>query len=498
MADARYRALISWEAENGDDPKLSGWRVYGSRPLTSSEQLLAEVGRNDRSAEVEVDEGRWIFRVVPLGEGGKLASILQQAQLDVRIDASGLPAPKQPAAADTGVGASEPLQGTAEVEPKDSDDAADRVDVIQGSDPQTGSLIATLPLPAAAPNLADGQSRASVAIPFTGLGFSDTRSWSVVHRAPDGRAGTPALIQDLLPDMDDAGLLELAKIDGATLDHFPAPAASSPWEHDATDGFRLKRIPTTDGMVGLSEWESPAGLLANVHEYCAYLPRGTIESEEIDLGAVQRGILDVYHEIQRASASPPADWPASMFTGIPMQPGDDPDFAGTRDGPDWIFVRGMDGAGKPLHPLRPRIFVKWGTTTPIPSAYVPYRPLMWIPKARYVRLKIDIQDYGLWQVKVPKLFVRLRIKRAVQVGSGSVPGNQATGILTLANDRVTGASPFPNALTVLLTPRTAGRGLAVIAKAPSDSPPNVTVTHFDMAGATPATQTDFDYVAVGY
>jgi hypothetical protein len=509
MAKATYLVAIEWET-NRYDSRLKDFVIYGvragSNDMYVKGQQLAVVDGKERSAEVELEEGNWVIRVIPRNHDGTEAPLgIDVPVLRTRVDSSGLPdAPSTPVNAS--VGPSEPVGATAAVDPVDGSDPTEAIQVIEGPDEYRGKLVAELP---AFEGAADGGNRARMSVlgqaAIMGYGVGVDRTLNVRGMARGHAPGSAATaITMKMPALDDAFSVEIASLiatgSGVTLENWTTPASTDPVESDNNDGWRARAIPTRSAAG--TEWEDKVGgLLEDVPTLACYLNDFEIETQEVDLGHTHRGVLDINDEWQRKSSAFP-DGRHGYFT-LPKYPDEETALAGTqeKDHHEWA-ARFIRRDGKPCQPLRHvQWWAKWDTVTPITNAYVPYRPGMWVFDARYIRLKCHVLDpSGLYQLMMPRMDAYLHVKYQRQFGSTQCDASTATKTVNLSNDAIMTAStsPFQNRMMVIVTPTVSGKVLSVTAKSATANPPTFTVTHVDMTGATPSTATPFDWMVIGY
>jgi hypothetical protein len=300
-------------------------------------------------------------------------------------------------------------------------DVPHRMQVIEGPSAEQGRLLheyEVLPDGVSAP---DAPRRVTEGFPIAGTGLGATRTIHLRAMSLDGRPGASVSRVAFSPGGDGYYGHSIASIAGATLSGFPAAGATDPFEYDATDGVRLRAIPAISGGAA---WGTVAGGLTITHRVGPYLGAAKVESNEVDLGADVRFVLDIYDEVRRRSGTFPLKAIAALSI-MPICPeGYEPYRDDTALHPGWL-AREAQGDGKARNPIRPQ-HARWefviGTSASVPHAdadYRPYIPGMWL-KGRYLRVRLVLAEPTChWQVTCPNATVVARIPRLHTTHAGT-------------------------------------------------------------------------------
>lgn len=472
MTRSLFQVELSW-SQDVPDPNIAEWVVYRSTERLLKGKPVAVVPKNQTRAVFEAPEGSAYYRVIPRGADGTEGTWEDVEPELLRVSAAKLPDQDLPV--NLGAGPAEPFGGNVRLDPASiGNRKAEAVEVIRGPDQYCGHLVHAQPLYDEAMDGDDFSlgDYAQAPIPLIGQGQPSQKFW-VVTRGADGDMTKGCFEDQFIPPRHNCEVDPIASWSGASQNGFPALPTITPWEADATDGYRFKLIP--DCTTVDTSFTDKSGPMCDTPRMARYLTKGKLESNEIDMGTIMYGLLDIHHEFQRKSAD--AAGIKSRYLCVPSQPHMQPEIEGTKESADWL-AKLLRTDCKPTRPLRNiQWFVRWDDTSPISNPYVVYRPGMWI-KARYVRVKVAVEDpTGLWQVICPAASINLLVPRTVQMGEATSSSGGTTTV-NLVNDPILAASPFQNTMNVQLTVRKSGNtqnlSPVVVTIAPTGSPPSFT------------------------
>lgn len=402
-----FHLQVSWGAQ--PDTALRLWRVYLSESEDDKGDLITEVQPTGRTCIIrDVTEATYWIRVLAVSVAGTEESI-RRSQASVRYVATRTRTTPS-ALTNAGGGKVDNSQATKViVDPPPATDPPVKVEVIKGASAETGQLVGTVEVERSGITGEQGERQASVSIPAqpgrrTG-GGTETLSIRAVD-AEGKKAG--AATQVTVPHLDLANhyAVEIASIVGSTLSGISSPAGTDGWEADATDGARLREIPTIANLD--SDWGTVgSGLFASQPVGAFYVTEETVTFDEYDLGTTYAFALECYDEAQRKSA-------AGAWSSIDVRrlkhwklfPSGDPEIRPNDLGPEWL-MRMVTIEGKPLRPLPP---TKWewraGTSSPLSGDWLPYVPGLQV-YARYVQVRMTLRDpMGQHQTICPRAYVR--------------------------------------------------------------------------------------------
>lgn len=419
---------VSWETPI-QDPNLKGWRIYASEAEDQRGTLVASAEPAARTVTFEIEEGEWLFTVVPVSnadvEGDWRKSKGRVKSLVTGRGTKPISTPETVAIQQV----SPDVSARVTVDPVPADEDAVKVQVIEGEDPETGVLVAEVDVPKAGPR-EESAPLPSPTFPLDGSS-DDGASTRTLQVRPISKGGTPGPAVERTVVMAErtqmAGVL-LASVDtsgGGSLTGFPTPASGDFFSHVAADGLKTKRLPAlSDSAAWAAYGASDTGARWTTLPFAPYPTVVKIESNELDVGANLAFILECRAQVQRVTAvgvlpSLPG-WALSVYRGAPS--------VNARivnenlDGPDWAFRR-VTGEGKCKQPIR---FTRWeyviGTSSSVAHADGDYKPLVsgaWV-KGRYLRVRLVIIDPVGWhQIKTGDVRVYARIPRLDRSGSGT-------------------------------------------------------------------------------
>ncbi len=402
-----YHLSVSWSAE--PDLALRLWRVYLSESESDKGNLIAEAQPTERSYLIrDVTELEYHVRILAVSMAGTEEG-WQKSQGNARYISTRTKT--TPSALVSAGAAKTDTSGqtvTVVVDPPAATDPPAKVEVIKGSDAETGQLVGTVEVERS--GITGEQGERTYSLPAgvvspgrrTG-GGTETLSLRAVDREGK-RAGAATTVTVPHLDLANHHAVEIASIVGNTLSGISSPGSTDAWEVDATDGARLRQIPAGDDMTG---WGTgAAGILADCKFGQFYLPEAIITFDEYDLGATYAFGLECYDEARRKSAV--AAWAsrAGYLFRWPAFPAQDRELRDRDLGPEWA-MRMTTGEGKPLRPL-PSTVWEWraGTSTPLSGTWLPYVPGLQV-YARYVQVRMTLRDpMGQHQTISPRVYVR--------------------------------------------------------------------------------------------
>lgn len=493
---------ISWGVD-GRDQTATHWAIYGTKADTSlyaKGARLATVPFATRKVELELEEGRWRFIVVPRNDQGSEPPFQKAERTEASIKFSKIDAPSTPSetvATTIDATASQVVEATV----PDVEDNVESIQMVEGPSEYRGKMVANQPVrqsafdQGAVPAQVMEMARAHMGY---GLSESDfTRALQVLHRGPGGRNQSSAVEHTpFMPDMADAGLIELAAIDttsGLSLDNFPSPTGTDSFEDDASDGRRARAIPTQSACD--SDWGTQSsGLLCDQPAGACHMVNHVIETDEIDNGSDVFGVLDIFDELQRKSDEL-SDFAAKRAT-FPACPISDPALANVAA--DMRMMAGMYRQDcKPATPIMPSTYyweAKSHASDTDLATYQRYRPGM-IMRGQFWRFRLTMAaPTGREQLIIPNVRINLRPKIQLKWGTDTVPGGVASAGVTVPTDRVTGGNLFANSYAVFTQSVIPGQ----VTFAANIAAGAFAVTHQDMAGATPVSPTTFFWLVIGY
>lgn len=422
-------ARADWECEYQDE-KVYEWRVYSSSNRESLGSLVATVAASMRSAswEVDDDDGPGFVRVVAATKAGVEDDWQAPSNpvSDLRIDTLTTPAAMPEVVAAAPVESS--MTGRVTLEAPPSSDPPAYVQVVEGSDPSTGKVIAEVKVVASGPQGADGAHQVSADFPLEGP--PDTDKVITVRTVTSGGKPSPTVSTRTLrtPPLEGFHPVTLALISGATHTGFPAPASTDGHEYDATDGLRARQIPVDYTTMGAT-WGffgELAGLFSRQPAGSRYIAEFTVESDEFDLGSLytfRLGIADTFK--RKTAAGFFGSMPFDALTYYPFDPIRDTRVIGTPDGPAWV-AREFSTAGTPRQGVRR---IRWeyviGTAPGVAHANSDYRPwtaTQWC-RGRYGRVRaVIVEPAGLHRVICPSATIVAYLPKVMKVGTGSPEG----------------------------------------------------------------------------
>ena len=506
-SDKKYRVEITWGVTPGDVKTIEEWEIYAS-PQASTDikgDLIAKVDGAERKAVVTVPQGNWYFRVIAVNERGEEISNWQKTPVStwIRVDGSAIAAPAaSPSSSETNIASSKPSGVAVSVATEDADEEnVESYELVEGPDEFRGQKVSDIR--AERESFLGGGRQHTVTDPaFNQTGYNRSRDVYIVKRGPGGDTKGPGIgITGIyVHPRDDAEEIVLASLEatGSTVENtnFPTPGSTDEYEHDNTDGIRALEVPLADPATMDPDWgDSQSGKLFDVASFCQYLPKIEIETSEANAGQLVRGRLDIFDQFQRKSSDMP-DLPAAFFK-LPSWPRAKPDFFTKPLGPEW-FGEYVRSDGKPCHPLeRTRWYVKWGTSTPISMSYVPYVPAMEVV-GQYFQAKLVAEDpLGLWQLICPYAHFKIVMDRRRFVKEDVWPTSTSTINVTLTNDPIMAATPFPTQMAYFAT--ALHSTLDILITVQSVAYPTVTLRAIDVAtGNAPTSSFRYSFMAVGY
>lgn len=428
---ATMEVTVSW-ATPAQDPNLKGWRVYASQVATERGTLVATAEPSARSVTFEIEEAEYTFTVVPVSNAD-VEGDWQKSKSRERVYVTGRSQSKPSTPTNVAVQqVSTGGAGRVEVDPLPADEDGAKVQVIEGSSPEVGKLVAEVTVPKAGPR-EESAPLPSATFPLDGSeDGGSTRALQVRTLTQGGKASDPVARTVVMPERAEMEGVLIASVDtsgGGTLTNFPAPTGSGFFTHVAADGFKTTRLPALNDASGWNLLGAVGtGSRFTGMKLSPYPQVVKIESDEVDLGADVAFVLDCFDQLQRVTAtgllpSKPA-WSLSLYkVGASTVHALDYDNV---LGPAWA-LRSMSAQGKPRQPLRG---ARWeyviGTSSSVAHAdgdYVPVVRGAWL-KGRYVRVRLVILDPVGWhQVKTGNIKVYARMPRLDRRGSGSPEGS---------------------------------------------------------------------------
>jgi hypothetical protein len=425
----KLTAKASWECEY-QDAKVYEWRVYSSSSRESLGQLVATVQADARAAtwDIDDDDGPGYVRVVAATKAGVEDDWAAPTNpiSDLRIDTLTTPAALPDVVAAAPVESS--MVGRVTLEAPPATDPPAYLQVIEGSDPATGKVIAEVPVVASGPQGADGAHQVSADFPLEGPPDSD--KVITVRAVTSGGKPSPTSSTRTMrtPPLEGFHPVTLASIAGATHTGFPAPASTDGHEYDATDGLRARQIPVDYTTMG-STWGyfgDLAGLFSRQPAGSRYIAEFTVESDEFDLGQLYTFRLAIVDTFQRkAAAGFFGSMPFDALAYYPFDPIRDTRVIGTPDGPAWVG-REFATNGTPRQGVRR---IRWeyviGTAPGVAHTNADYRPwtaTQWC-RGRYGRVRaVIVEPAGLHRVVCPAAQIVAYLPRAVTVQVGAPEG----------------------------------------------------------------------------
>lgn len=424
---AAMEVTVSW-ATPAQDASLKGWRIYAS--LTESERgnLVATAEPSARSVTFQIEEGEYEFTVVPVSNAD-VEGDWQKRKSRLRYFVQGTSQDEISTPTTVAIQQVSPDGGArVEVDPLPADEDADRIQVIEGADAETGKLVAEFPVPRAGATEAHVPQNSPI-IPLDGSEEDGgTRSLLVRSVTPAGKPSAVATKSVVLPErtqMEGVVIAAVSTSGGGSLTNFPTPTGSEFFTHVGADGFKTTRLPAGDDAAACALLgDCDAGARFTEMRLTPYPQFVKIESNEVDLGANVLFVLDCFDEVQRVTAV--GDLPSrelyslSLHTGVPVL--DRAEVDANEMGPGWL-TRFMTGEGKLKFPIRS---VRWeyviGTSSSVAHADGDYKPLVkgaWV-KGRYVRVRLVIRDpIGWHQIKTGNIKVYARVPRVDRRGTVS-------------------------------------------------------------------------------
>lgn len=423
---------------------LSGlaWRVYAGVDEEDKGTLVAEVPIEARTCNVDLPEGEYVLRVVQLSRDGRESAWRNAETRRHVVTGRGFP---PPALESVAVGQIDPLTVRVLTEPATLSDAFHEIEVVElpagVSTPELGIVVGRYPAPVGGPLAPRMMRQASPPIAVEGAGGSvpTTRRLAVRGTSPYGDVGTATIRDVAAPERVRHFRVEIGSVLGNTINLISSPAATDPWELDATDGIRLRATPTVADLDAdwgtAAEWGAggttvAGGLQRFVGYYCDSAIVTTLEK---DLGAECDFVLEAYVLAGRKTAAgamatqPVSAWNTELVNPVV------PEVRGRSrleelTGPAGR-MRHTRVDGSPTEPLRMHEHVRVqyvvdtsAIGTPLEADWIDYVPGL-VLHGRYVMARVKLlEPTGLHQLIVPKLVLSARIERTHDDGASSPVG----------------------------------------------------------------------------
>lgn len=435
------RFSISWPL-TFNDPNLRAWRVYGNpddENDANAWQLLKEVPAKERTATVDVDEGRWHFRVCGLSRIEQETPIeLTDTRATEIVTARGTgqvpPVPGNPAAHATMHGVIRVV-----VDAPEPNTVPHRIQLVRlpAGGPTTeaglGSLIGEYVARPRGPQGDDAQ-RVLVELPISGYGRDNANELSrliIRSMSQDGQPSasvtlTPAEVSPPFPPSGTLRSLATIGRNPATVVGFPAATVDDGHEYVNGYGARAREIPLSGDAAGWAAgWGTVGGvgLWSAMRQLGAYYDQMLLETTPVDLGAAATIMLDLFHEMARSNNNRYGTKAANIDRWTPMHPYEDVRVRRTDYSLGWKSREILHG-GVPRQPLRD---VWWeaawtsGGGAWTPTVWNRAVPGMLIYARQYaVRLRA-IEPLPLFQLMSGRVIVA-----AYEMPAGAVTG-EATG-----------------------------------------------------------------------
>ncbi|RKY16271.1 MAG: hypothetical protein DRQ55_18340 [Planctomycetota bacterium] len=402
---------VSWDSPG--DAAMKFQRVYFADTLGDKGKLQAEVDPDERDYLIrDVTEGEYWIYVLTVSYAGNeedyKATKGKAHHVVTRLKNYNAPSALSEVAAGK---VSLSMGVSVSVDPPDKTDPPQKIEIIKGDDEFVGQLVGTVDVDRSGARGEGGQRQASVTLPAAPGRRTGGGDETLILRGVDteGRM-TGAATTRTTPHLDypNHNPIEVSSIVGDSLTNVTAPATASALEIDATDGVRLREIPTIADITTGNGWGSPdSGLLTDVPMGCRYLPEGTIYGTIVDLGAEMTFVLEVYDEAQRESAAGYLATMKTRYARWPLNPSVEPESRNVPLGP-WWANRYVRGDGKPLRPLQRTL---WGVRV---SNVSDHSGVAWVAaetgmmfRGRYVQIRMTLKGpLGLHQVICPRAYAR--------------------------------------------------------------------------------------------
>lgn len=423
-------ATINW-AFDAQDTGISSWIVEMSPVDVVSWTRIGLASPSDRTFSYPVDDGEWMFRVRWETMDGVLQSGDDPAMAPVTARADSLkgdgPSLTETAAPENAAVSPVDSTLTARVtfDAPASDDPPATVQVIEGSDASTGKILAEVPAVQSGPLMPDGARQMSATFPCEGRPDAD-KVLTMRGISAGGRpAATSATRTMRTPPMDGFHEVALVSISGATHTGMPAPAATDGFEYDGTDGLRLKLWPADGSSYGSDYGDGTTGMIAEQPFGSACVCRATVESDELDVGAVATFRLSIVDTIARKTAAGLVGALETPPSYIPLDPMSDRDVNNSDPiGPLWLS-RETFADGSPRQPLR---HCRWeyvvSDTSPVAHATGDFKPYVTgqFVRGRYLRVRVVLFEPTGWhQIICPTATVTAQLPRTPSVVQAGTP-----------------------------------------------------------------------------
>ena len=396
---------VGWNAK--EDAIRRFWRIYLSERESIKGKLVAEIDGSETAYFIRnVKAGPHWVRVVAVNN----ANTETDWTTDVAKEGTGsivvtrqTKAPSTPVSAGAAPVVNE-LAVQVVMDPPDEDDPAQDVEVIQGSDPDLGQLVAVVPVDRGSETGEQGDRSTSAAIPHLPGRTSERRVLSIRGRTRGVKhAGSAVTVPITAIDYPNHDSVVAGSVVTGTLTNFPAPVSTQRWEA-GTYGVRLRENPSTASWLG--GWgTSSSGTMAAEPSGAHYMTGATLTMTTYDLGSAKDFWLECYDEAQRDGAALAMAKVASNRLEAPSNPL----MIGNLDGGDrdgnWSMAM-FRSDGKPYRPLeRTRWQYRVGAAEPL-GDWLEYVPGV-RGNARYIQARMILSEpTGFARILVPYAYVR--------------------------------------------------------------------------------------------
>lgn len=508
----------------GLSPLVGGFVAYATRDRTLRGFRVGTCGREDRVIRMALAEGPWFVRVLATFRDGTEEDWLGVIVRDVFVD----PRRKAPPAAGNATVACPVApggRGLVIFDPIAGNRIPSMVQVIQSpaGEPGTGKLIHVHRVHAG--DVLDFRGR--MALPFDLPGSSIPNNSGadplgsrllMLRAVSDGGRPADSWVEVTSPVPERPGFqgVTIAEVDAAagTASGFPAVTSAHPYTLETGYGYVLSQVPSPDDAAGWAakDWGNAdtGGILGDQPFSTPFVQVATIETDEIDLGAVKLFGLDIFDALQRKDPEGMwADLSVDQLNDLPSDPAVNFEHSDWADqemasGPGSLAVHVSADDGSPLHPLRHCYWeVRVSSVVDMEGEAVPYVP--YVPgqmfSGRYVQARLYVrEETGYFQVMTGDVRIDVLYPKRTRHGTAVFPASQTTALsVTLPRCPVTGGPYFPNSLVVVMVPRDAvphhAQPQGVTAGTNSFT---LKVWAADGTSNPPGDDIDVDWIATGY
>lgn len=389
------------------------WAVYVSDSKASKgSQYGPRLALEPRKCRIDVEEGTWFARAIPVNERGDECADWRACPGAVIFATGREQTPAEPA----NVGAGLVDTGSrveVQVDPVAMGEVDGRVEVVAVpagfSHASQGRLVGEFPIERADLVMADASRSQGLAFGVESIATVRNLLFRVI--SPTGQPG-PTIAKTLAMAERPGSSTTIASISSADGSHpgFPSVPSVEAFEYGAGYGARLLALPD---WTDIDDWF--ADVLPGLERISPFATNAIVRTNELDLGSIKRFILEIADEVHRETQLGAYDTEnaCAIFASASLSPTDVPEIRRSAESGTWQF-RELFADGTPRRAIRPENarWVYWaGDTSPIstdeddailyvPGAYV---------RARYVIAELRLREpCGMHRLQTGNVRIRAR------------------------------------------------------------------------------------------